>query len=1017
MAERLQGLDETEPALEGAGFETVARDLTADRLIVGGVLQDDVEGHGGRRWGAHALTIAATGPGRYRVGTLHRGRVVCVWMGSARGVHLRERQRELAALDSSLGAAVAGAGRTVLIQGPAGMGKTTLLTAVRERAADEQVRFLSARASELERGFASGGLIQIFGQLLTDPPPGVLDGAAAGVLPVLGLVEREPGDGEADEVSFATLHALYWLCANLCSLGPVVIAIDDLHWLDATTVRFLNFMLPRAADLPLLVVATERTDEPGERDPLLEQLTSSPDSAVLELGALSPEAVREIIRERLGGDAGSAFCIACHGSSGGNPYVLGELLREIVDEGIEPSDRNTGRVADLAPKTVARSTLLRLARAGSDAVALARAISVLGVDAHLGTAADLAGIDIASAAAANDVLEAAGFLAPDELRFAHDLTRALVYGDMGSGERTVAHARAARLISERGGHPEDVAAHLMKAPTAGDPWVVDVLRTTARRAESRGARETAASYYERALDEPPPEEERPSLLLACASCGLTTGGSGARFAEAFELVDDPRVRAKAAPEYASTLFWGGRFDDAVAMLERTYDDVAGLDDELARMVDARLMQMSMIVNRVDIVRRRLERYPEAPPGDTPGQRQVLAAMAAWRGLTGCSHVEAGELAARSLRDGDLLTPRLLSMACIVLIAADRNDEARETIEAAKAMAGRTGRAHAFVPAAMLRSTLALHVGEVRDAAAFVRQGIDVVRTHGWPPLPLMPLYGQFVEVLVELDELDEAEAALEESGWPALQGIQLPDSILWARSSLRLAQGRIGEATDDLIEMDRIQEELGTRLQARFPNHLRLAPLLAAMGRAEEADRMLAHGTAAAQLWGTPRWLAMAEASSGLMAGDDGLDRLRRAVEILEESPAILELGRAELGLGSALRRTNSRAEAREPLRRALEIGRRTGSARLARLAREELDATGERVAESSVFGPDSLTPSESRIARLAIEGRSNAEIAQSIFVTQKTVEAHLTRAYRKLGISSRRELAAALAEDAQAHA
>ena len=179
-----------------------------------------------------------------------------------------------------------------------------------------------------------------------------------------------------------------------------------------------------------------------------------------------------------------------------------------------------------------------------------------------------------------------------------------------------------------------------------------------------------------------------------------------------------------------------------------------------------------------------------------------------------------------------------------------------------------------------------------------------------------------------------------------------------------------------------------------------------ALGESEEADRISSETVALARAYGANHYLGLALRTAGVVAGDGGIDLLEEAVCVLERSQARLEHARALVDLGAALRRANRRSQAREPLASGLELARRCGATALAERAGEELDAAGARQRRFVTSGCDSLTPSERRIAQMAGEGRSNREIAQALFVTQKTVEMHLSNAYRKLDIRSRGELA-----------
>ena len=185
---------------------------------------------------------------------------------------------------------------------------------------------------------------------------------------------------------------------------------------------------------------------------------------------------------------------------------------------------------------------------------------------------------------------------------------------------------------------------------------------------------------------------------------------------------------------------------------------------------------------------------------------------------------------------------------------------------------------------------------------------------------------------------------------------------------------------------------------------------LEALGHADEAVALAAEELELARRWGTASAVGRNLAILGRLEGAPGIDRLREAGELLAGSPARLEQARALAALGRALRLHRRPSDAREPLRRALELAESCGAAPLAVEIRAELHAAGARPRSAALSGPGSLTPSERRVADLAAEGRTNREIAQALYVTPKTVEVHLSRAYRKLGVGSRRELVPALA-------
>jgi DNA-binding CsgD family transcriptional regulator len=274
-----------------------------------------------------------------------------------------------------------------------------------------------------------------------------------------------------------------------------------------------------------------------------------------------------------------------------------------------------------------------------------------------------------------------------------------------------------------------------------------------------------------------------------------------------------------------------------------------------------------------------------------------------------------------------------------------------------------------------------------------------------------------IEVLIEENEVEEAERALRTSGLgdDIPPGLAMND-LLEARGLLRLAQGKARDGLEDLIEFGRRDELWGgaNPLASRWRS--RAALTLAAVGDGEQARRLELDDLERARRWGASSGIGLALRAEALAEGRGAsVERLHEAVELLARSPARLEHARALVDLGAALRRANRRAEARGWLQEGLELARSCGARALAEHAQMELRAAGGRSSEPEGTGVEQLTVSERRVAVLAAAGNSNPEIAQSLFVTRKTVETHLGRVYRKLGISGRDHLARALGEQVPA--
>jgi AAA ATPase domain len=436
------------------------------------------------------------------------------------GRALLERDDALARIDQRLRDAIARRGSLLLLEGPGGIGKTRLVAAAGRHGRKLGLTTLSARGSELERDFAYGLVRQLFeAPLVAAPPPEraeLLAGAAGHAATLFGAAAREDIAGALLDPSFAILHGLYWLCANLARRCPLLLCIDDVHWADQASLRFLGYLGRRLEELPVAVVAAARPAGPGDGSPLLAAIAGPP-AEVLVLTPLSERAVAELVQRGLGGDVAPAFAAACHEVTGGVPFLVHELIRAVAEAGIEPTAAASCRVTALAPRAVSQSVVRRLSRLAAAARALAPAAAVL-ADADLRLAAGLAGLDPGAAATAADELAAAGILEPGRpLRFVHPLVRAAVEADLPPGKRAGLHAAAARRLADEGASAHRIAAHPAGHRPGRRRRVVESLLPAARTAVANGAPDSAVAYLRRALAEPPSGPLRPGLLLDSAS--------------------------------------------------------------------------------------------------------------------------------------------------------------------------------------------------------------------------------------------------------------------------------------------------------------------------------------------------------------------------------------------------------------------------------------------------------------------------------------------------------------------
>jgi DNA-binding CsgD family transcriptional regulator len=917
---------------------------------------------------------------------------------------LVEREREVAQLAALVDAVPGGEGRAVLIEGPAGIGKSALLAQARRRAAGSGSLVLAARGSELEREFPFGVVRQLF-EAVVAGQDGALAGAAAPAAAVFGSPD---GDGD---VSFASLHGLFWVALNLAAVRPLVLAVDDLHWCDRPSLRFLAYLARRLEGQPILVPVTVRTNEPGTDVALLGEIAHDPATISIRPVPLSADAVRALVRERLGADAEEPFCAACHGATGGNPLFLRQLLTALESDGVRPDAAHAGVVLEIGPRAVSRTVIVRLARLSPDAIEVARAVAVLAESASLPAVAALTGLGEAQVADATGALARAEILRPDTpLGFVHALVRDAVYQELPLGERELQHERAARVLRDAGAPGEQVAAHLLAAPRRGQEWVAALLRDAGRAAVGRGAADSGVAHLRRALEEPAPGDWRPQLLLELGLAEALLDGPAAveHLTEAFESLTDPPSRALAAHALGRALLFTGSPEEGAALARRAASELPDELEEDRRGLTAFALAAAYFGVGGPAAMRKLDPYrTKPPPGAGLGTKMLATPAALWWGYCGeGSADECAELALAGLEGGEVTAADngLLSIPGIVTLVLAEHPEADAAWEVAHLEAHRRGSLHAVSSIHLWHGFTLLQRGDLVDAETSLREAQEEFDVWGFGEVATIYTTAFRARALVERGRLVEARTVLES----ARVTVDDSDGGRWwraARIELLVAEGRDEEAVAAAEEYRRRHSHVVLPTAAHWRSAA--ARALDRLGRREEAIALAEAELADARRWGAPGTLGPVLRVLGGLRGDLGL--LEEAAKALEDSAARLELARALADLGAALRRERRPSDARDPLRRALELADSCGADALVEHVRSELYATGVRPRTTATGGVGALTASERRVAGFAAEGQSNRDIAQALFVTPKTVEVHLSNAYRKLGIRSRRELAGAL--------
>jgi DNA-binding CsgD family transcriptional regulator len=923
---------------------------------------------------------------------------------------LLDREDTLGQLAAAIAHAHDGRGTLVVVEGSAGTGKSSLLSAAVRVASADGLPVLSARGGELEREYAFGVVRQLFEPLVHRVPIAtrerLFDGAAAPAAATLGLEEAGGGSNAA---GFVSVHAIYWLTVNVSQDGPIVLVVDDAHWCDSSSLRALDYLVRRIADLPTVLLVAMRPQEPGAPNDLLDNLRTSPGAVLLRVGPLGGASVAELVRRRIP-QAGPELCRAFSEATGGNPLLIEELARALSTSGGVPQPEE---VEQTALPSLGERLRRRIERVDPEAAGLARSMAVLGDGGRLPTAAALAGINEERAGRLAHALRRIEVLAAeDPFVFVHPLSRRSLYDEIPESERHRAHEAAADTLELQGAEPERVASHLHVLPPAGSPRVATALLAAGQQALDQAAPDETVAWLERALAERASEPPEAELLahLATAQTLMRDPAAVVTLRQAYEALGDPRRRGEIATSLAYILASAGEWEAAVEMIERADRELSAGDAAVhAELTAIRATVELYDPQRNDSFERNRELYNSIAQGDEWGSRamaSVLAAEAASRGRL----LDAQRLAARAQSD-DLLLTRAGSWATpqliMALVSTDDIDGASDALGRIKAAAAAEGATFGMLIAIGYRAWLSARCGDLIAAEADLESAIRLTELAAMP-LALVDIASINIDVLLERDAAPQLAAQIEHTQLPPeLAQTYTGASLLLTRGRLRLAGKQRQEGIADL----RTAGEMLRKLRVGPTGTVWRSELAVALpaSRRAEAFALAEEDLELAQVSGLPRSLGIALRAKGLLASDPayGLELFGDSVAVLERSPARLELARSLVALGSAMRRGDRLSDGRRPLERGLELASACGARNLTRRAQSELLAAGGR-RRADLLGGAALTASELRVAQLAASGASNAEIAQSLFVSLKTVETHLAHTYAKLGLAgagSRRRL------------
>jgi DNA-binding CsgD family transcriptional regulator len=904
------------------------------------------------------------------------------------------RRNECERLDRLLAQARAGSSGSLVLRGGAGIGKSALCAYAAEQA--DSMTLLRASCVEIESELAFSGLADVLrpclGRLerIPERQAAALKGALAIGPPVVG---------ERFTVCAATLSLL----AAVAEEAPVLLIVDEAQWLDGSSAEALLFAARRLdADGVGFLFAVH------DGGPTVFDRAGCPE---LRLTGLDSDAARELLVSRAETPIAPKVVEQLLETAEGNPLALIELPAALSGDqlaGTEPLDGvpvTAGveraflrQVALLPPEC--REALLVAAVSDSDELeTIVGALEALGLDPR-----------------SLETAERDGLISTTERRltFRHPLLRAVVYRSGSSVARRAAHqAFAQRDVDEV--RPERGAWHLAAAAPAQDEAAARALEEAALSARARGGHAEAASALERAASLGPSGPERARLLREAAADAWLVG----RIDHAHELLDaaladanDPRLRARIQHRRAAIDMWQGSPDAAQELLVAEAELIEELDPARASKMLTDAAWACFMTGEIGKGLGVAERARAA--GDrVDGLAETLAKAALGIGFVLSGEAErAVPLFSDYLRllesiDSARGVYQPLRPDGQVLLWLEQYDRARETLVRMTDSA-RAESALGVLPYALsVLSDLDMRTGSWAAAYGAATEAVRIADETRQATTLAFSL-GCLARLEAAMGREDDCRAHAAEA--LAIAHPRVGAVVALARSALGLLELGLGRADDAVAHFEPLARRLtehGLREPGVIPSGADLVEAYIRAGRdadarnaLEELDRI---GHKTGRVWA----LAAASRCRGLLASDQEFEaEFQRAVELHAGTPTPFERARTELCLGERRRRAKRRAEAREPLRRALETFERLGASPWGDRARAELAASGETARSRDPFVAERLTPQELQVALVVARGATNKEAGTALFLSPKTIETHLGRVYRKLNVRSRTELA-----------
>ncbi len=905
----------------------------------------------------------------------------------------------------------------IAIEGSGGSGRTALINAAADLASRAGCLVLRAKGGEVERQTpyaVLGRLVESAEALAADDES--TQEQARTIEQLLGDRQGLP----ADPAQIASLF--HRLVLRLRRAAPVLLAIDDADRADPDTLDALRYLVRRLDHQQIWSVVSARPLHPGVGLRPIDGLLTEPDTRLFVLEPLQAASVEAILAGFFEEEPDPEFVARYTVATGGSPFLLKALLPSLLRNGVRPSAGLAGSIEQVRAPKVTQYVLGRFSQLPEGAVDFLRACTVLGESADPLVARELAHVDAATAERSAEAAEEAELLHPGRpSRFTSPVIRWAVYYDIPRAQRSELHAEAAGLLEANGADEALVAEHLLATEVVGSTVIAQWLHRLGRRALATGSSDLALRCLDRAVTEYPVAERRSDLYLDLAAAELAGRGASAlaHLQQAMELngSDGPALVRVALDLYSRVSTDPTLTAEALAVLEGLHSRLGQVEHDLR--IELELMLASALT-RPDQRTECLDRLRDllAEPGGEETAMTRLARSAVTLGdVLSSTVLRVDDVAAAleqlidvdQLVSDDPLMGRVQTTVLFGLLCADRFAAVDELLKAAQARRA-AGDPHLVGERLRVLSVLSLlwqgSLVEADEQCTRSSEARNVATRTGDP----RSVTGH-VDILVQQGRIEEAER-LAHSTDPD----QLEPSLFGALSQIEL--GRLLAARGDSEQAVRLFEAAGdTAAQAGIVNpamvpwRAETVVALVDLGEWQRAARLAEENLLLARTFGAARTTGIALRAAAAAAPNlaTRTELLSEAVEVLNASPARLEWARALVDLGTALIEGNRKEEARSVLRQGARLASLCGAHQLLEVAGDRLRAAGARPRRLGLVGPGSLTPAELRVARMAADGLTNQRIADELYVTLKTVEGHLAKAYRKLAVDGRPELAGAL--------